>query len=75
VQCGVAAHGYPISVVDLDRLEAPLRVAIAPAQTSYVFNPAGQEIRLDGLLCLFDAVGAAANPAIHDVVTVTESGS
>jgi DNA/RNA-binding domain of Phe-tRNA-synthetase-like protein len=72
----VSLHsGYPISVVDLDRLEPPLRVAIAPAQTSYVFNPAGQEIRLDGLLCLFDAVGPAANPVKDSQRTKTHAGT
>jgi DNA/RNA-binding domain of Phe-tRNA-synthetase-like protein len=62
--CNVTSlhSGLPISVVDLELLEAPLRVAIAGPDQSYVFNPAGQEMRLDGLLCLFDQTGAAANP-------------
>src|SRR5688572_30359359 len=34
----VSLHsGFPISVVDLDRLSMPLRIDIAPAGTSYVF--------------------------------------
>jgi len=62
----VSLHsGLPISVVDLDRARAPLSVAIAAAETSYVFNTAGQEIRLDGLLCLHDADGPCAN-AVKD---------
>jgi DNA/RNA-binding domain of Phe-tRNA-synthetase-like protein len=62
----VSLHsGLPISVVDLDRLDrlaGPLRVGLAPAGTSYVFNAAGQVIDVAGLLCLFDGEGACANP-------------
>jgi hypothetical protein len=57
--------GLPISVVDLDRAGAPLRVAVAPTGASYVFNASGQEIDLSGLLCLFDAEGPCAN-AVKD---------
>jgi len=54
----VSLHSsLPISVVDLDRTTPPLSVAIAGERTTYVFNPSGQEIRVDGLLCLFDADG------------------
>jgi DNA/RNA-binding domain of Phe-tRNA-synthetase-like protein len=62
--CNVTSlhSGLPISVVDLELLEPPLRVAIAEPGSSYVFNPAGQEMRLDGLVCLFDRAGPAANP-------------
>ena len=61
----VSLHsGLPISVVDLDRSEAPYRVDV-PEEGSYVFNASGQEIRLDGLLCLFDATGPIAN-AVKD---------
>jgi DNA/RNA-binding domain of Phe-tRNA-synthetase-like protein len=59
----VSLHsGLPISVVDLDRLQAPFRVAVAPAGAQYVFNPAGQIIDLKGLLCLFDAAGPCGSP-------------
>lgn len=62
----VSLHsGLPISVVDLDLTRPPLRVAIAPAGAKYVFNPAGQEIDLTGLLCLFDDAGPCAN-AVRD---------
>ncbi len=57
--------GLPISVVDLDRVREPLRVGLAPAGTSYVFNASGQCIDLAGLLCLFDADGPCAN-AVKD---------
>ena len=56
--------GLPISVVDVARTSGPLRVAV-PAEGSYVFNASGQEIRLDGLLCLFDGTGPIAN-AVKD---------
>lgn len=62
----VSLHsGLPISVVDLNRTRAPLRVGIAPAGASYVFNASGQTIDLGGLLCLFDAEGPCAN-AVKD---------
>jgi DNA/RNA-binding domain of Phe-tRNA-synthetase-like protein len=62
----VSLHsGLPISVVDLDRARPPLRVGLAPAGASYVFNASGQAIDLGGLLCLFDADGPCAN-AVKD---------
>lgn len=57
--------GLPISVVDLARARAPLSVAIAADDASYVFNASGQEIKLAGLLCLHDADGPCAN-AVKD---------
>jgi DNA/RNA-binding domain of Phe-tRNA-synthetase-like protein len=54
----VSLHsGLPISVIDLDRARSPLRVGVAAAGSSYVFNASGQTIDLGGLLCLFDADG------------------
>lgn len=62
----VSLHsGLPISVVDLGRLTAPLRVRVADDEAAYVFNQAGQEIRLRGLPCLHDAEGPCAN-AVKD---------
>jgi DNA/RNA-binding domain of Phe-tRNA-synthetase-like protein len=62
----VSLHsGLPISVVDLDRARPPFRVGIAPAGARYVFNAAGQEIDVQGLLVLFDAEGPCAN-AVKD---------
>ena len=65
--CNVVSYhsGLPISVIDLDRATAPLRIALAPAGASYVFNVSGQEIDLGGLLCLWDADGPCAN-AVKD---------
>ncbi|MEM6988967.1 MAG: phenylalanine--tRNA ligase beta subunit-related protein [Myxococcota bacterium] len=62
----VSLHsGLPVSVVDLGRVRPPLRLAIAAQDTRYVFNASGQEIRVDGLLCLHDAEGPCAN-AVKD---------
>ena len=61
--CNVVSlrSGFPISVVDLDRARAPLRIAIAPTCIKYVFNASGQEIDVTGLVCLCDADGPCAN--------------
>jgi DNA/RNA-binding domain of Phe-tRNA-synthetase-like protein len=62
----VSLHsGLPISVVDLELTEPPLRIGIATLGTSYVFNPTGQEIDVGGLVCLHDAVGPCGN-AVKD---------
>jgi len=62
----VSLHsGLPITVVDADLAQAPYRIAIAPAGSSYVFNPTGQEIDVSGLVCLFDAQGPCGN-AVKD---------
>src|SRR5690606_144310 len=59
----VSLHsGLPVSVIDLDRATEPLRIALAPGGTRYVFNAGGQEIDVSGLICLFDAAGPCANP-------------
>ena len=62
----VSLHsGLPITVVDTDLARAPYRIAIAPADSTYVFNPTGQEIDVSGLVCLFDAQGPCGN-AVKD---------
>lgn len=65
--CNVASlhTGLPISLVDWDKLKPPLKIGVAPSGSSYVFNPSGQEIKLDGLLCLIDSEGPCAN-AVKD---------
>ncbi len=70
----VSLHsGIPISVVDSSRLLPPLRVAIAEPGAKYVFNAAGQEIDVKGLLCLHDAEGPCAN-AVKDAQRTKTSG-
>lgn len=72
----VSLHsGLPISVVDMDLAKAPYRVAICPPETSYVFNPAGQEIRIDGLVALHDAHGPCANSVKDSQRTKTHDGT
>ncbi len=75
--CNVTSlhSGFPISVVDLDRTQGDLYVDVAPEGASYVFNPAGQAIRLDGLLCLFDAEGPCANAVRDSQRTKTHDGT
>lgn len=75
--CNVAslASGLPISVIDLDRAAPPLRIAIAPEGTRYVFNAGGQEIDAGGLLCLWDAEGPTANAVKDAQRTKTHAGT
>jgi DNA/RNA-binding domain of Phe-tRNA-synthetase-like protein len=65
----------PISVVDADLLSAPLAIAVPTEGSSYVFNPSGQEIRLDGLPCLLDAKGPCANAVRDSQRTKTSAGT
>ncbi|HEY0134430.1 MAG TPA: hypothetical protein VGB85_10130 [Nannocystis sp.] len=75
--CNVASlhSGLPISVVDLDLVTPPLRVAVAPAGTSYVFNKSGQEIAIGGLLSLWDAEGPCAGPVKDSQRSKTHAGT
>jgi len=60
----VSLHsGLPISLVDVDRMNGhALRIGIAPAATSYVFNASGQVIDASGLVCAFDGEGPTGTP-------------
>lgn len=72
----VSLHsGLPISLVDLDRVEGALTIRIAPAGTSYVFNPSGQTIDVSGLLCLYDAIGPTGTPVKDAQRTKTHDGT
>lgn len=72
----VSLHsGLPISVIDIDRARGPFRVGVAPPDSQYVFNRTGQVIRLDGLLCLFDAEGPSANAVKDSQRTKTGPGT
>lgn len=66
--------GLPISVVDVDRAAPPFRADVVET-ASYVFNASGQEIRLDGLLCLHDANGPIANAVKDCHATKTHPGT
>jgi len=72
----VSLHsGLPVSVIDLDRAEPPIRIAIAPKGARYVFNASGQEIDLAGLLCIGDAQGPTANAVKDAQRTKTHDGT
>jgi DNA/RNA-binding domain of Phe-tRNA-synthetase-like protein len=72
----VSLHsGLPISLVDLDRIAGALRVQIAPAGTTYPFNPSGQVIDASGLLCLFDEVGPTGTSVKDAQRTKTHDGT
>ncbi len=75
--CNVASlhSGLPISVVDLDLVTPPLRVELAPAGYSYVFNRSGQEIAVGGLLSLGDAAGPCAGPVKDSQRSKTHAGT
>jgi DNA/RNA-binding domain of Phe-tRNA-synthetase-like protein len=75
--CNVASlhSGLPISVVDFDLVNPPLRVGVASAGAAYVFNASGQTIDLAGLLCLFDAEGPCANAVKDSQRTKTHDGT
>jgi len=75
--CNAASlhSGLPASVVDVDRAAPPMRIGIAPAGSRYVFNASGQEIDLEGLLCLFDADGPCANAVKDAQRTKTHAGT
>jgi DNA/RNA-binding domain of Phe-tRNA-synthetase-like protein len=71
----VSLHsGLPISVVDLDKLQAPLAVALQPEGAAYVFNLGGQTIDVAGLPCLVDAGGPCAN-AVKDAQRTKTDGN
>jgi DNA/RNA-binding domain of Phe-tRNA-synthetase-like protein len=59
----VSLHcGMPIALVDLDRAHAPFTISPGLEGERYIFNPAGQEMDLRGLICLRDAEGPCGNP-------------
>jgi DNA/RNA-binding domain of Phe-tRNA-synthetase-like protein len=72
----VSLHsGLPVSVIDLDRAEPPIVIAVAPKGARYVFNASGQEIDLGGLLCIGDAQGPTANAVKDAQRTKTHEGT
>lgn len=59
----VSLHtGLPISVIDADLAQAPYQIKIVTDKISYVFNTSGQELDLQGLVCLWDAQGPCGSP-------------
>jgi DNA/RNA-binding domain of Phe-tRNA-synthetase-like protein len=75
--CNAASlhSGLPISVVDAALAEPPWRIAVAGPGERYVFNRAGHEIDLEGLVCLYDAAGACGNAVKDAQRTKTHEGT
>lgn len=72
----VSLHaGLPISLVDLDRIDGALSIQIAPAGTTYPFNPTGQVIDVSGLICLYDTRGPTGTPVKDAQRTKTQEGT
>jgi DNA/RNA-binding domain of Phe-tRNA-synthetase-like protein len=72
----VSLHsGFPISLIDLDRARPPFTIRTAAPGESYVFNAAGQEIQLAGLVCLCDAGGPCGNAVKDAQRTKTHDGT
>lgn len=75
--CNVASlhSGLPISLVDVDLVKPPLAIRVAPAGTTYVFNPSGQVIDAGGLLAVHDADGPTGTPVKDAQRTKTHPGT
>lgn len=61
--------GLPVSVLDIDRALGggdSLEIRYGREKESYVFNPAGQEIDLTGLLCVARPGGPALGNPVKD---------
>lgn len=72
----VSLHsGFPISVVDAELAAPPWRIRVAAPGERYVFNAAGQEIDLEGLVCLCDATGPCGNAVKDSQRTKTQPGT
>ena len=72
----VSLHSnHSIALLDLDKVRPPFRVDRGPEGGSYVFNPSGQEMSLEGLICLFDARGPCGNPVKDAQRVKTDDGT
>ncbi|MDE0960431.1 MAG: B3/4 domain-containing protein [Planctomycetota bacterium] len=67
--------GIPLSVVDLDRVQGPLKISLGSAGESYIFNRSDQSIDLAGLLCLRDGIGPCANAVKDSQRSKTDASS
>jgi DNA/RNA-binding domain of Phe-tRNA-synthetase-like protein len=54
--------GLPISLISLDRVPPPFVLRYGAPGERFVFNSAGQEIDVAGLICLCSGAGAASRP-------------
>ncbi|HIB69843.1 MAG TPA: hypothetical protein EYO33_33390 [Phycisphaerales bacterium] len=54
--------GLPISVLDHDLVVGDWEFRLGQPGESYIFNPSGQELKVEGLLLLADQDGATGSP-------------
>ncbi len=54
--------GFPISVLDAGKLDGETEFRLGLQGEAYVFNPSGQELKLEGLPVLCDRVGPTGSP-------------
>ena len=54
--------GFPISVLDADKLDGETEFRLGAPGEAYVFNPSGQELKVEGLPVLCDRHGPAGSP-------------
>ena len=72
----VSLHaGLSIALVDLDVARPPFRVDRGQEGERYVFNASGQEMELEGLICLFDSEGPCGNPVKDAQRVKTHAGT
>jgi DNA/RNA-binding domain of Phe-tRNA-synthetase-like protein len=71
--------GYPASIFDLELCGAALLLRRGMAGESYIFNPSGQSIDLQDLLCVYRAEGEAwipcGNPVRDSMATKTREST
>jgi DNA/RNA-binding domain of Phe-tRNA-synthetase-like protein len=71
--------GYPASIFDLELCGAELLLRVGTAGESYIFNPSGQSIDLEDLLCVCRAEGTAwvpcGNPVKDAMATKTREST
>lgn len=54
--------GLPISLLALDRLHVPLTIRYGRQGESFVFNQAGQELKVEGLICICQGAAEESEP-------------
>lgn len=58
--------GLPVSLLDLDKVGAHIVLRTGKAGENYVFNPAGQVIDLEGLICICSPAGSPMGNPVKD---------
>jgi DNA/RNA-binding domain of Phe-tRNA-synthetase-like protein len=65
--------GYPASIFDIERCGFELLLRRGVAGESYIFNPSGQSINLEDLLCVCRAEGGSWKPCGNPVKDAMET--